>query len=82
MIPNIRMYFSRPKWAGGQYEGDEHKRLEALDIAEELGADYIDIELKVDYWNKWMLFILKMCICDSILPVHFYIPICCFLLRV
>lgn len=41
--------FSRPKWAGGQYEGDEHKRLEALNIAEELSADYVDFELQVVY---------------------------------
>ena len=40
-------FFSRPKWEGGQYDGDEHSRLEALHLAEELGADYIDIELKV-----------------------------------
>ncbi|KAJ6737510.1 SHIKIMATE DEHYDROGENASE [Salix viminalis] len=37
----------RPKWEGGQYEGDEHKRLEALRLAHDLGADYIDFELKV-----------------------------------
>lgn len=42
---------SRPKWAGGLYEGDEHKRLEALHLAEDLGADYVDFELKVVYWN-------------------------------
>ncbi|KAJ6397635.1 hypothetical protein OIU77_018615 [Salix suchowensis] len=36
-----------PKWEGGQYEGDEHKRLEALRLAHDLGADYIDFELKV-----------------------------------
>ena len=37
----------RPKWEGGQYEGDEKKRQEALILAMELGADYIDVELKV-----------------------------------
>ncbi|XP_077232468.1 dehydroquinate dehydratase, putative / shikimate dehydrogenase isoform X2 [Tasmannia lanceolata] len=37
----------RPKWEGGQYEGDEQKRLDALRLAMELGADYIDVELKV-----------------------------------
>ena len=37
----------RPKWEGGQYEGDEHTRLETLHMAKELGADYIDFELKV-----------------------------------
>lgn len=37
----------RPIWEGGQYKGDEIKRREALRLALELGADYIDIELKV-----------------------------------
>ncbi|KAB5556305.1 hypothetical protein DKX38_007214 [Salix brachista] len=44
-LPVIIVY--RPKWEGGQYEGDEHKRLEALRLAHDLGADYIDFELKV-----------------------------------
>ena len=29
------------------YDGDENKRLDALRLAMELGADYIDIELQV-----------------------------------
>ncbi|OVA04377.1 Dehydroquinase class I [Macleaya cordata] len=37
----------RPKWEGGQYEGDETERLDALRLAIELGADYIDVELQV-----------------------------------
>ncbi|KAJ6996139.1 bifunctional 3-dehydroquinate dehydratase/shikimate dehydrogenase [Populus alba x Populus x berolinensis] len=44
-LPVIIVY--RPKWEGGQYEGDEHRRLEALRLANDLGADYIDLELKV-----------------------------------
>ncbi|KAH9754555.1 Shikimate dehydrogenase [Citrus sinensis] len=44
-LPVLIVY--RPKWAGGLYEGDEHKRLEALHLAEDLGADYVDFELKV-----------------------------------
>ncbi|XP_075659468.1 bifunctional 3-dehydroquinate dehydratase/shikimate dehydrogenase, chloroplastic-like [Castanea sativa] len=44
-LPVLIVY--RPKWEGGQYEGDEHTRLEALHTAKELGADYIDFELKV-----------------------------------
>ncbi|KAH0933910.1 hypothetical protein HID58_011027 [Brassica napus] len=36
-----------PKWEGGQYEGDENERLDALRLAMELGADYIDVELQV-----------------------------------
>lgn len=37
----------RPTWEGGQYDGDESKRRSALCKAMELGADYIDVELKV-----------------------------------
>ncbi|KAL5995307.1 hypothetical protein ACLOJK_025365 [Asimina triloba] len=36
-----------PKWEGGQYEGDENKRFDVLRLAMELGAEYIDVELKV-----------------------------------
>lgn len=38
----------RPTWEGGRYNGDESKRREALRLAMELGADYIDVELKVE----------------------------------
>ncbi|KAI5392083.1 hypothetical protein KIW84_076755 [Lathyrus oleraceus] len=41
------LFTYRPKWEGGKYDGDENKRLDALRLAMELGADYIDIELKV-----------------------------------
>ncbi|KAM6596804.1 hypothetical protein CsatA_007328 [Cannabis sativa] len=37
----------RPKWNGGFYEGDEHSRIEALQMAKDLGADYVEFELKV-----------------------------------
>ncbi|XP_027353008.1 bifunctional 3-dehydroquinate dehydratase/shikimate dehydrogenase, chloroplastic-like [Abrus precatorius] len=37
---------NRPKWEGGLYEGDENVRLEALQLAVELGAEFVDIELK------------------------------------
>ncbi|THU61587.1 hypothetical protein C4D60_Mb07t24890 [Musa balbisiana] len=37
----------RPKWEGGEYEGDDKQRFEALCLAMELGAEYVDIELKV-----------------------------------
>lgn len=43
------MYFSRPKWEGGLYDGDENSRLDALRLAMELGADYIDVELQVAF---------------------------------
>ncbi|KDP40034.1 hypothetical protein JCGZ_02032 [Jatropha curcas] len=44
-LPTIFTY--RPKWEGGQYEGDENKRLDVLRSAMELGADYVDVELQV-----------------------------------
>ncbi|GAV63392.1 DHquinase_I domain-containing protein/Shikimate_DH domain-containing protein/Shikimate_dh_N domain-containing protein [Cephalotus follicularis] len=44
-LPTLFTY--RPKWEGGQYDGDENARLDALRIAMELGADYIDVELQV-----------------------------------
>ncbi|XP_062084611.1 bifunctional 3-dehydroquinate dehydratase/shikimate dehydrogenase, chloroplastic-like isoform X2 [Humulus lupulus] len=44
-LPALITY--RPVWEGGQYKGDEIKRREALLMALEVGADYIDIELKV-----------------------------------
>lgn len=39
----------RPTWEGGQYDGDEGKRLDGLRLAIELGADYIDVELQVSF---------------------------------
>ncbi|XP_059439089.1 bifunctional 3-dehydroquinate dehydratase/shikimate dehydrogenase, chloroplastic-like [Corylus avellana] len=44
-LPTLVTY--RPVWEGGQYEGDETKRQDALRLAMELGADYIDVELEV-----------------------------------
>ncbi|XP_057957467.1 bifunctional 3-dehydroquinate dehydratase/shikimate dehydrogenase, chloroplastic-like isoform X3 [Malania oleifera] len=44
-LPTLFTY--RPKWEGGQYDGDEDRRLDALRLAMELGADYIDVELQV-----------------------------------
>ncbi|URE16513.1 Bifunctional 3-dehydroquinate dehydratase shikimate [Musa troglodytarum] len=44
-LPALVTY--RPKWEGGEYEGDDKRRLEALRLAMELGADYVDVELKV-----------------------------------
>lgn len=37
----------RPAWEGGKYEGDEKTRLDALRLAMDFGADYIDVELQV-----------------------------------
>ncbi|GLU08316.1 hypothetical protein SLE2022_252340 [Rubroshorea leprosula] len=44
-LPTLFTY--RPKWEGGLYDGDEKERLDALRLAMELGADYIDVELQV-----------------------------------
>ncbi|KAF3330288.1 bifunctional 3-dehydroquinate dehydratase/shikimate dehydrogenase [Carex littledalei] len=44
-IPALVTY--RPKWEGGEYDGDDETRIEALLLAMELGADYVDIEFKV-----------------------------------
>nr|AAS76684.1 At3g06350 [Arabidopsis thaliana] len=44
-LPTLFTY--RPKWEGGQYEGDENERRDVLRLAMELGADYIDVELQV-----------------------------------
>ncbi|KAK3217750.1 hypothetical protein Dsin_011720 [Dipteronia sinensis] len=44
-LPTLFTY--RPKWEGGQYDGDENERLDVLRLAMELGADYIDVELQV-----------------------------------
>ncbi|KAK6254580.1 hypothetical protein SCA6_015885 [Theobroma cacao] len=43
----INCSFDLPVWEGGQYDGDEKERLDVLRLAMELGADYIDVELKV-----------------------------------
>lgn len=44
-LPVVILY--RPKWEGGQYDGDENMRLETLRLAKQLGADFVDLELKV-----------------------------------
>ncbi|XVF37915.1 hypothetical protein REPUB_Repub20aG0052500 [Reevesia pubescens] len=45
LLPTLAPYRSR--WENGQYDGNYSKQQEALCLAMELGADYIDIELKV-----------------------------------
>ncbi|XP_021817405.1 bifunctional 3-dehydroquinate dehydratase/shikimate dehydrogenase, chloroplastic-like isoform X1 [Prunus avium] len=51
-LPTLFTY--RPAWEGGQYKGDDNKRQDALHLAMELGADYIDVELQVahDFYNS------------------------------
>ncbi|KAG6604254.1 Bifunctional 3-dehydroquinate dehydratase/shikimate dehydrogenase, chloroplastic, partial [Cucurbita argyrosperma subsp. sororia] len=44
-VPTLFTY--RPKWEGGQYDGDESQRRDVLRLAMKLGADYIDVELQV-----------------------------------
>ncbi|PON47808.1 3-dehydroquinate dehydratase type I [Parasponia andersonii] len=44
-LPTLFTY--RPTWEGGQYDGDEKTRQDALRLAMEFGADYIDVELQV-----------------------------------
>lgn len=48
--------FLRPKWEGGMYDGDENKRLDALRVAMELGADYVDVELQVHLLSHYLLY--------------------------
>ena len=52
------LHFLRPKWEGGMYEGDENQRLDALRLAMELEADYIDVELKVCLFSNQITFSL------------------------
>ncbi|KAI3459312.1 hypothetical protein Pfo_015975 [Paulownia fortunei] len=52
-LPTLFTY--RPIWEGGQYDGDENSRFNALRLAMELGADHIDIELKAAHeFNNFM----------------------------
>ncbi|CAL9153078.1 unnamed protein product, partial [Musa hybrid cultivar] len=44
-LPALVTY--RPKWEGGEYEGNDKQRFQALCLAMELGAEYVDVELKV-----------------------------------
>ncbi|KAL6223092.1 hypothetical protein ACLB2K_006482 [Fragaria x ananassa] len=44
--PMPTLFTYRPKWEGGQYDGDEKHRLDVLRLAMELGADYIDVEFQ------------------------------------
>ncbi|KAG8048861.1 hypothetical protein GUJ93_ZPchr0009g1255 [Zizania palustris] len=63
---------SWPKWEGGEYEGDDEPRFEALMLAMELGAEYVDIELKVA--DKFMKLISgkKPETCKLIVSSHNY----------
>ncbi|CAL4906270.1 unnamed protein product [Urochloa decumbens] len=69
-LPVIVTY--RPKWEGGQYEGEDEPRFEALLLAMELGAEYVDIELKVA--DKFLNFLSgrKPEACKLIVSFHNY----------
>ncbi|XP_052208339.1 bifunctional 3-dehydroquinate dehydratase/shikimate dehydrogenase, chloroplastic-like isoform X2 [Diospyros lotus] len=69
-LPTLFNY--RPKWEGGLYDGDENSRLNVLQLAMELGADYIDVELQVaDQFNSSMLN-KKPAKCKFIVSSHNY----------
>lgn len=53
--PCVSCFPCRPIWEGGEYSGDENSRFEALQLAMELGADHIDIELKVPFHLSFKL---------------------------
>ena len=40
------VFTCRPKWEGGQFQGSEEERLRILRDAQQLGAEYIDVEWK------------------------------------
>ncbi|MCD7450340.1 hypothetical protein HAX54_005428 [Datura stramonium] len=51
-LPVLILY--RPIWEGNQFEDDAHKQLEVLRWANELGADYVELDLKMasDFTRK------------------------------
>ena len=68
-IPFFFFFFSRLKWEGGQYDGDEYSRLEALHLDEELGADgksKSEAESLASSFESFE-FLLSMVICNEIL---------------
>lgn len=50
------MLMFRPIWERNDFEADAHKQLEALRLAKELGADYVELDLKVLYSLSLILF--------------------------
>lgn len=47
LIYRVLIWSIRAKWEGGEYKGSEESRQDILRMAYDLGADYIDVELKV-----------------------------------
>ncbi|TKW28919.2 hypothetical protein SEVIR_3G361800v4 [Setaria viridis] len=69
-LPVIITY--RPKWEGGEYEGEDEPRFEALLLAMELGAEYVDIEHKVVVNFLKFLSGRKPETCKLIVSIHNY----------
>ncbi|KAL8239046.1 hypothetical protein R6Q59_015613 [Mikania micrantha] len=69
-LPTLFTY--RPTWEGGQYEGDEQTRLEALQLAMKLGADHIDVELQAVDDFKILISGDKPTKCKLIVSSHNY----------
>ncbi|XP_022854482.1 bifunctional 3-dehydroquinate dehydratase/shikimate dehydrogenase, chloroplastic-like isoform X2 [Olea europaea var. sylvestris] len=69
-LPTLFTY--RPIWEGGQYAGDEKSRFKALQLAMELGADHIDIELKAAHEFNNFLHGNKPGKCKVIISSHNY----------
>ncbi|CAI9776852.1 unnamed protein product [Fraxinus pennsylvanica] len=69
-LPTLFTY--RPMWEGGQYDGDEKSRFETLQLAMELGADHIDIELKAAHEFNDFLHGNKPGKCKVIVSSHNY----------
>jgi len=55
----VKSVLSRPIWEGSQYEGDETKRREALRLAMQLRANYIDVELEVSILSNKLRFLVQ-----------------------
>ncbi|CAH9146521.1 unnamed protein product [Cuscuta epithymum] len=69
-LPTLFTY--RPAWEGGMYNGDENSRMDALRLAMELGADYIDVELKAIQQFNSSLPAKKTGKCQVIISSHNY----------
>ncbi|KAL6970330.1 hypothetical protein U1Q18_030028 [Sarracenia purpurea var. burkii] len=69
-LPTLFTY--RPKWEGGLYDGDENSRLDALRLAMELGADYIDVELQAIHAFNSYINGKKLANCKLIVSSHNY----------
>ncbi|XP_076930014.1 bifunctional 3-dehydroquinate dehydratase/shikimate dehydrogenase, chloroplastic-like [Bidens hawaiensis] len=70
--PLPTLFTHRPKWEGGQYDGDEQSRLSALQLAMELGADHIDVELQAVDDFKTLTGGSKPAKCKLIVSSHNY----------